>query len=269
MLRYIIVFLLLPLQLFAQSANTDTLIPLMRFGELADVTRQEGLVGNETLLQDFGLPTDEELWQEKLDEIFEVARIEALFEAGFSDGFNSRSTTEVLEFLQDPDWIEIVTLQNDAAIATLDPDIEAASFEVYWDHVDRNSKRLAALEKLIGTVNLIEQNIAGAMNGMITLNQGMSSIIPEMAYPEEDLFAFFLEEEESMRADISESLLSFFLMTYEPISDQVLRDQIAFWSTQAGQDLSNAMMRAYDEVYDSLTYDLGRAMAEMLTETAL
>lgn len=107
------------------------------------------------------------------------------------------------------------------------------------------------------------------MNGMITLNQGMSSIIPEMAYPEEDLFAFFLEEEESMRADISESLLSFFLMTYEPISDQVLRDQIAFWSTQAGQDLSNAMMRAYDEVYDSLTYDLGRAMAEMLTETAL
>ena len=61
MLRYIIVFLLLPLQLFAQSANTDALIPLMRFGELADVTRQEGLVGNETLLQDFGLPTDEEL----------------------------------------------------------------------------------------------------------------------------------------------------------------------------------------------------------------
>jgi len=58
-------------------------------------------------------------------------------------------------------------------------------------------------------------------------------------------------------------------MVYEPISDQVLHDQISFWMSQPGQDLLNAMMQGYDTVYGSLTYDLGRSMAEVLSETAL
>lgn len=269
MLRILFVFLLLPFQLVAEQSESDQIIKLMRFDELAVVTREEGLVANATLLEDFGLLSDDPAWQERLTTIFTVERIQSLFEAGFAEAFHPRSTKEALDFLKDPDWITIVSLQNDASIAVLDPDTEAASIEVYWKHVDKNSKRLALIEELIETVDLIEQNMAAAMNGMITLNQGMTSVLPELGFPDEELFAFFLEEESSMRADIAESLSSFFLMTYEPLSDQVLRDQIAFWGTQAGRDLSNAMMRGYDAVYDSLTYDLGRAMAEVLTETAL
>jgi len=209
MLRFIVVLLLLPFQLLADQSEDDRLVALMRFDALATVTRAEGLFANKTLLADFGLPADVAAWDEKLSVIFDHQQIEDLFATGFINSFNPRSTGPVIAFLQDPDWIRIATLQNDASIAMLNAEVKDASLTVYWDQVDQQSDRLHLLEDLLASTNLIDQNVAAALNGMITLNQGMASLLPDLSFPEDELFAMALAQEDSMRAEIAESLLSF------------------------------------------------------------
>lgn len=269
MFRVLILLLVFPFPLAAQESQTVRLLELMRFDALAKVIYQEGMTNNATLLEDFGLPSGGSAWRATLEDTFDQSEIQNTMEIGFLDTFNFRSIDEVLPVLMTDDWITVFDLQNAASIAILDPAIESASLDTYWQHVERESPRLTLIEKYVEDSDLITLNVAGAMNGMLSFNQGIASVSPDIAYPEEEMLAFVFEEKDTLELEISEWLMAFFLLTYEPVGTSVLEDQIEFWESRAGKDLSNAMMNAYDVVHSQIAVKLGKAFAETVSASTL
>ncbi|MDG2340464.1 MAG: hypothetical protein P8L32_04615, partial [Paracoccaceae bacterium] len=269
MLRVLFLLLIFPIQLSAQDSQTSRLLELMRFEALASVIHQEGMVNNASLLEDFGFPAGGAAWQTKLENTFDPEHIQASMEAGFLDAFNLRSIDDILVFLASDEWIKVFDLQNAASIAMLDPEVENASFDTYWSHVESQSHRLSLIEELVDDSDLITLYVAAAMNGILSFNDGISSISPEIAYPEDEMLALAYEEKDALELEILEWVFAYFLLTYDPVETSVLEDQIEFWKSRSGKDLSNAMMNAYDAAHKEIAFKLGKAFAETLSEPTL
>jgi len=262
MLRYFILFIALPFQLTAQEIDTDNLVELLRYDELAEIVRLEGIHVDSALPEEFEIIVDQRFWLSTLDRVYDQERIEAQLIKGFLANFNPRSYDPVLAFLASDDWVRIFDLLNQASLEMLDPVKEAAAIEVYWQNEDTQSPRLKQIAELLGSTYLIDQNVAGWMNGMIAFNYGMAAADPDYSSTEEDLMAILMEDEDLARQEIGEWLMAYYMLALSPVSDVGVDRQIAFWTSRAGSDLSNAMMSAYDAVFDVTDFAVGKALVE-------
>ena len=86
----------------------------------------------------------------------------------------------------------------------------------------------------------------------------------EQPVSEEDMLAEVWGQEDDVRAESAEWLFPYLLLAYEGLTEQEMRDYLAFSGTPGGKALNAAVFAAFDEMFVQLSEALGRAAADVL-----
>lgn len=64
-------------------------------------------------------------------------------------------------------------------------------------------------------------------------------------------------------------MYSFLLLAYKPLNESQMRENIAFSRTETGRALNLALFDGFDDMIDSISFQLGAAVAQALTASDL
>jgi hypothetical protein len=166
----------------------------------------------------------------------------------------------------------VIDLELDARAALADPAVQDAA-DLALDRARADKvPRLGQIDRFIVANDLIERNVAGAMNANIAFWRGLSDgdgLSDTRNEGEAEMLADLWTQQESLRAETEAWLWSFLLMAYDPLEDDALEAYIDFSLSPAGQRLNTALFETFDTVFERLSYDLGKASARLMTGESL
>lgn len=267
--RLLFILLILPVPLAAQGSDDERFFELMRLDEMVQVIREEGLITDAFLPDEMMLGQGGAAWDAELVQIYNTENMINTVRAGIARSLGATDLSGMITYLESPTWQEAVDLELMARTAMLDPDVEAAAYETYYDTYLKKSHRMRDLEELVDTADLIESNVVGALNGMLQFNLGLMAAGVDIGFSEDELLTQIWADEEFFRQDVTEWLFAFLLLAYDPMERSMLRDQIAYFATDEGQRLNRAMMDGFDALFDDISFQLGVAIGEMMEERVL
>jgi len=156
----------------------------------------------------------------------------------------------------------IVAGEIEARRAFLDPGVEETANEMVASAIENEDDRIALLRDFIEVNDLLDRNVAGALNSNFAFFRGLSDAGGlEMEMPEDLMLAEVWGQEPEIRANTIEWLLSYQLTAYSDLSDADLEAYIAFSETDAGAAINAGLFAAFDVLFERVSYDLGRAAA--------
>jgi hypothetical protein len=270
------VFLVLPalILLFALpglpagASGGERLSALLDLPRLAQVLHREGV--------DYGRTLEEEMfpgqgglrWQAEVARIHAADRILAAFNDSLSRSLTGQEAAlAAAEAFYGSDLgRRAVGLELSAREAFLDEDVKEAAELAFLDLAERDPERLAALERFIAVNDLIETNVAGALNSnlafMMGLEQGGAGGPP---MTESDMLSDLWTQEEQIRADIESWVYPYLALAYQPLTVAEIEAYTDFTATAEGQRVNAALFTAFDEVFVAQSRELGRVTAGFLS----
>lgn len=252
----------------AAQAQMTVLVDLLRLTELANILREEGLVSardlNEELLNGEGAAG----WQVQIEAIYDPARIVESVRRGLNQTLNAQTLESAVDFFASDLGSRIVTLENTARRAIMDPDVESAARLRVAEARDTNDPRLAMIEGFVASSDMIERNVVTTMNSNFQYLRGLSDG-DAIAMSEAEMLADVAGQEENIRDDTTGWLLGYMLMAYSPLNDAELQRYIEFSATPAGQALNSGLFDGFGRAYEDISYALGRAAALNMTAQEL
>ena len=249
----------------AGRAELARLAELLRLDEIIAVMRQEGL--------DYGADIAEALfparadgqWASLVARIHDEERMRRQVMDGLADALEGGDLEPMIAFFSSPLGQEIIALELSARRALLDPAVDEAAGARLEALRRAGDGRLELLRRFIEANDLIENNVAGTLNSDYAFYMGP---IGGGAYDEppdeEEILRDLAASEAEVRRDTEDWLYRFLNMAYSPLSDAELEAYIAFSLTPEGQLLDQALFDAFNAMYDSLSYRLGRAAGVIL-----
>ena len=123
-----------------------------------------------------------------------------------------------------------------------------------------DAPRVALLEEFAEVNQLIDRNVAGALNSNLAFFQGMSEG-PNFAMTEGQMLDFVWAREAEIRSETELWVFGYMAFAYKPLTDRQIRDYIEFAATDLGQDLNRAYYAGFDAVYRDASFALGQAIA--------
>jgi hypothetical protein len=159
----------------------------------------------------------------------------------------------------------ILTLEVEARRSLMDEAVEDAARAQVEDMMAETVPRISALQDFSETNDLIELNVAGAMNANLAFFQGLAEVGGlAQGMSEDDMLADVWGQEPDIRAETEDWVLPYLALAYGSLSDDELTDYITFSKTGPGQELNHALFRAFDTVFSQISRDLGRAAAKQM-----
>lgn len=237
---------------------------IMQIGPMVDVMRKEGV--------DYGLALETDMfggkagagWPAEVSRIYDADKMRAGIEAGLLRQYQSDAAglDEAEAFFGSDQGQRILMLEVEARRAMLDDAAKDAAELGAQQMTEDRDPRMDLLTRFAEVNDLIEMNVAGAMTSNLAFYQGMAS---EGAFDgeltEDQMMSDVWEQEPQVRADSTTWLMSFLTLAYEPLSDEDLEAYIAYSETPSGQRLNAALFGAFDEVFRTISRDLGAAAA--------
>ena len=74
---------------------------------------------------------------------------------------------------------------------------------------------------------------------------------------ETQILAYISNQEPEIRANTTEWINAYLLLAYDPATDDEIRDYIAFSKTDAGVQINDALLAAFDEYFKTVSNNLG------------
>lgn len=271
MLRRTCLALIAGLSLLAASPlradRVDDLAQVLDLGWLARVLAVEG--------QDYGRGLETELfparggqrWSRLVATIHDPARIEREIVAEMRRDLAGK--TDAIEpaitfFSADPGR-NIIRLEIAAREALLDEAVEQSAEETHAAQLAEGAARPGLIARLIEVNDLIEQNVAGALNANMAFYEGVAAGgAPDMLLPDGDVTADLWSQEPAIRQETARWITTYMTLAYESLSDADLESYIAFSDTAGGQDLNRVLFAAFDRVFNRISRELGQAAAQIL-----
>lgn len=268
-----------PLQGYAQTGGVapmlgqsgdslSRLTDVLQIGEVVGIMREEGL--------DYGRQLEEELfprrgggsWNTLVDLIYEPAAMRRQFDAAFTAELadDPASVSAILGFFDTDAGKRILALEIEARRSLMDPAIEEAARARVEDMQADGDRRILALIRFAEVNDLIDSNVAGALNANLAFFQGMSeagSLDGDMT--QEQMLSEVWGQEPDIRAETEGWLMPYLALAYGPLSDEEVDAYIAFSETEPGQKLNHALFAAFDKLFTGISRDLGRAAGRQLS----
>lgn len=254
----------------AQTADADALFNLLRLPDIIDVMRQEGVEYGETIGVDLLGGPASSAWSATVEQIYDLDRMITTVRADFSASLAGDDLDAMEAFFGSEQGQRIIGLEVSARRALLDDAVEEASKQAAALAAAEPDGRYALVGAFIESNNLIESNVAGALNTNYAFYMGL---LDEQAFDgalsEEQVLSDVWGQEGEIRSNTTEWLYAFLLMAYQPLSDEDLLAYTAFSETDAGQELNRALFDGFDRLFDGISRSLGRAAAKEMTSAEL
>lgn len=160
---------------------------------------------------------------------------------------------------------QIIEFELAAREAMLDESVTEAAEASHATMVAQSAPRLAQLDRLVAANDLIEQNVAGALNANLAFYRGMIAGGAAIAVlPDAELMADLWSQEPQYRADTTTWLMAYMVLAYGPLANGDLDSYIAFSLTPEGQLLNRVLFSAFNATFNTLSHDIGLAAARLL-----
>lgn len=247
----------------AWSDAPQALIDALRIDDTVAIMRQEGLdyagVLGEEMLGD-GVPSG---WADVVSRIYDPDKMTVVIEAGLHAALADEDVAEVTAFFTSDLGREIITLELAAREAMTDEEIEEAATEAFEAAREADSWRYLEVVGLIEDSDLIDFNVAGALNSNFAFYRGLADG-NALEMSEADMLADVASQQAEIRDESEAWLSAYMMMAYQSLSQEQLADYAALYRSDQGQRVNAAIFQAYDKMYEELSYLLGRAVADQM-----
>lgn len=252
----------------AQDGAVTDLSKALRLSETVAIMREEGLAYGRDLGAEMLPEGDSDGWQAVVARIHDAEKMQALVEAGFAAALQDQDVEAMLAFFDSDRGREIIALELAARRAFLDDAIEEAAMDRMERLRDEGTPIIQRIEGLIADSDLVERNVMGSLNTQLAFYQGLiDGGAFEMS--QDDILADVWGQEEVVRRESRDWLNAFLLMAYDPLSAEDLEAYAAFYRGEAGAALTGAVFAAFDQMYEEISYLLGRAIAQRMQSEKL
>lgn len=254
----------------AQDNDSDVLFELLMLPAIIDIMREEGVSYSHTIGQDLfaGEPTQE--WATVVGEIYDVDVMTSVVRADFETSLQDVDLAPLIAFFGSDQGQMIVGLEVSARRALLDDVVEEASKDAVARAQTDADPRYALVSEFIETNNLIETNVAGALNSNLAFYTGLvDGRAFGGALSEDQILTDVWAQEGDIRESTTEWIYSFLYMAYGPLGDADIQAYITFSETEAGGDTNRAMFESFDRLFEGISRSLGRAAAMEMTSQEL
>ncbi|MFZ7093695.1 DUF2059 domain-containing protein [Primorskyibacter sp. 2E233] len=245
------------------AAPVDDVLEAMRIDEMIDIMRSEGLTYGEELAMDmFGRPGNAK-WQAMLAQIYDTEKMGEVVRSAFVRSFGDAEAAPLVEFFESDRGVKIVNLELDARRAMVDDDVEDAARASFQEIDGSDDERLSQVQAFVEANDLIEANVAGAMNASFQFYRGL---VEGGAFDmsEQDILTDVWSQESETRQDTREWLFAFLLLAYGPLEDGTLDAYIEMSASPEGKALNQALFDGFNKMYDEISFALGLAVAEQM-----
>ena len=241
----------------ASEADLDTLFEAIGTPRLLEIMRVEGMDQAEDIANDMFAGRSGS-FDSVASRVYDTTRMTETFRAEFDAVLADVDVAPLLAFFASDRGRQIVSLELSAREAMIDPDIEEAAETAASRMEEDNPDRLALLETFVNTNDLIELNVMGAMNASVAYYQGLMSV-GEPTLSESEILSEVWSQEPDIRSDTTTWVFSYLGLAYEPLEDGDIEAYIAMSSSPEGRALNRALFEGFDDVFNEVSYLLGRA----------
>ncbi len=246
----------------ASQSELDTLYEALGTPELIEIMRTEGLEQSNELRQSM-FPERAMGWDRIASSIYDTERMADGFRAAFDAELGDSDVSPLLAFFASDLGREIIALELSARDALLDSDVEDAAKEAYAALGDRDAARQTALEDFVDANDLIELNVAGALNASLAFYRGLADG-GSFDLTEDVILRDVWSQEPEIRAETVGWMLPYLALAYEPLSEDDLAAYRALSVSDAGRDLNRALFAGFDVVFNRISYALGSAASRFM-----
>lgn len=249
----------------AGGADIADLARALKVPDLIRVMAAEGAAYGDSLEEELFAGRGGAKWDAEVARIYDPVQMERVFGAGLQQALGSADPGPMIAFFDTPVGRQIVSLEISARESLLDDGTEAASHVQLKELRDTGSPFLNHLRAFIDANDLVESNVAGAMNANYAFYTGMidSGAFPDTMTDSEVLTDVWSQEPE-IRTETEDWVYRYLTLAYRPLPEGVLDNYTAFSRTKAGQQLNAALFAAFDTLFVGISRDLGRAAARYI-----
>ena len=255
-------------------AQPGDMARLLRIGELADALRVEGLqdgraLGAEMLGEEIPEGQGGDFWSAELDRIYDAERMTATLATALDSLVPADAAAATEAFFGSDLGQRILTLEISARVAMRDPDIEEAARAAARDQWARDDdSRAAMIDRFVAALDLVDRNVASALNSSLAFLHGMSDggVIEAS---DAMLLAQVQADEPETRAYVQGWLSAYLLLSYAPLSDADLDSYLTFVESPAGHAVNQALFDSFEQLYQDISYTLGLRLAAAMTSSRL
>lgn len=251
---------------WAQSAAPiDMLYRALAMDEILAIMREEG--------QSYGLDMQVDLlngrggdrWPATVSDIYDVTLMREAVRSRMDIELAATDLAPMIAFFTSDLGRQIVALEVSAREAFLEAEIEEVSRDAFAALEREAAPRSVLIKDLVGSADLIENNVVGALNANYAFFTGLASgggLPGQMS--DDEILADVWQQEPEIRVDTTGWLTAYLNLAYQPLSDEDLHSYIAFYESEAGQALNQAMFLAFDDMFTAISYALGQSAAVFL-----
>lgn len=246
-----------------RAPEVAEMLEALRIYDILEVMATEGVEAALNLEADMFPGQGGDTWAAQANRIHGADRLTQLFEEAFPlASMTDEEVALVTAFFTAEPGQTIAASEVAGRSAFLDPQVEELANEAFREAVEADNPRIDLLTAFIETNDLVERNVAGALNSNFAFYRGLSDGGAfDVDVPEELMLSEVWSQEAELRRDTIEWLYSFQLSAYNGLDDGDIEAYTAFSSTEAGIALNAALFDAFDDVFDQLSYELGAAAA--------
>ena len=248
-----------------RAADIDALYDALGLPEIIEVMQEEGIVYGDSLGADMLPGGASAEWQAVVAAIYDLETMNEEVRGAFGEAIEDSDLDALLAFFTSERGERIIGLEVSARRAMLDEAVEEASKEAAALEVMDETPRYYAITEFIDTNDLIESNVAGALNSSFAFYMGLidGGAMPAGVDAETALQDVYAQEPD-IRANTTEWVYAFLMMAYQPLSDEDLAAYQAFSETEAGAELNDALFLAFDGMFEDISRALGLASSRFI-----
>lgn len=246
-----------------QGQPAVALYDVLQIDSMIDVLRAEGIADAAEIAEGFSPAGGSPGWQSAVERIYDPARMRSVVADRLALVMADKvdAAAGAVAFFAAPTGRRALQLETDARRALLDKDTEAAAHARWQEMVVQGDDRVVLIRRFAEVNDLVESNVAGAMNSSLAFYQGLAGTGgPFARMTEADILDLARGNEGETRASTEDWLFPFLALAYEPLSDAELQTYIAYSETPAGQALNAAMFATFNDLFNGVSRDLGRAV---------
>lgn len=234
----------------------------LRLSDLIAVMVREGRIYGADLGEEMFPTRTGPSWDATVARIYDPARMERDFLTSVAEALEGRDLAPMIGFFETEQGRHITGLEISAREAMLDETVEEASREQAETLEKQNPALFAAISEFVAANDLVEMNVAGAMNANLAFYTGLMDGSPDPEdMSEGEILADVWAQEPDIREETESWVYSYLALAYRPLPEGMLAEYTRFSLSDAGRALNAALFAAFDTLFVGISRDLGAAAA--------
>ena len=247
----------------ATDEELDTLYDALGIEELIEIVAEEGEGQGEELREQMFPERGGAGWSALVTAIYETDPLESAFRKEFDAALADTDVTPLLAFYADETGRKIVRLEADARRAIISEEVEEAAKTAYATLLEEDAARADQLDDFVVVNDLIERNVAGALNSSLAFYRGLGDG-GGFEMGESDMLSEVWSREPEYRADTESWVFAYLTLAYDALEDEELASYVDLARTREGRDLNAALFAGFHGIFQDVGYRLGRAASTFM-----